>query len=213
MELGAYVPGFAAEPITVEHLPPLNSGGSDTVLVAQAKAGDAQAFALLYRRYLDRIYDFTARRVENTEAAQDATQTVFLRALQSLSTCRDGDLFAGWLFAIARNVINDGYRARRYTNMTYETAFEYPDQADSPEEEAIRADQIRQFEEACRQCLTPDERELLDLRMQDLGDKEIARVTGRTHGAIRTAQYRLVRKLRDCLQRHYPGQERSHVDA
>ncbi len=203
--------GFTAEPTTLDSHPPMETGGSDAALVAQAQAGNAQAFALLYQRYLDRVYDFASRRVDSVEAAQDATQTVFLRALSSLPTCRDGEAFAGWLFAIARNVITDGYRSRRYTTVIYDDAFDLPDQADSPEEMAIMADQRRQLADARRRCLNPVERELLDLRLQDLGDKEIARAMGRTHGATRTAQYRLVQKLRDCMNRLRPGQEANHV--
>jgi hypothetical protein len=59
----------------------LDPGVSDAVLVAQAKQGDAQAFALLYRRYLDRIYDFAAHRLESEEAAEDVAQAVFEQAL------------------------------------------------------------------------------------------------------------------------------------
>lgn len=205
--------GFAAKPITPEHLPPTDPGGSDSVLVAQALAGDAQAFAFLYLRYLDRIYDFVARRVESTEAAQDATQTVFLRALTALPQCRDGEAFGGWLFAIARNVITDGYRARKFTAVTYDDAFDVHDESDSPEDRAIVEEQRRHLHEARVRCLSPDERELLDLRLQDLGDKEIARAVGRTYGAIRTAQYRIVRKLRDCLERLHLGREFHHVDS
>jgi RNA polymerase sigma-70 factor (ECF subfamily) len=70
--------------------------------VAQARLGDPRAFALLYRRYLDQVYDYCHHRLGTREAAEDATQTIFLKALGSIQTCREGDLFAGWLFAIAR---------------------------------------------------------------------------------------------------------------
>ena len=92
---------------------PRDSHASDARLVASAKRGDAEAFALLYRRYLDRVYDFVAARVESIDAAQDATQTIFLRALSALPQCRDEEHFAGWLFAIARNVVIDTYRSPR----------------------------------------------------------------------------------------------------
>ena len=67
----------------------------------------------MYRRYLDRVYDFVAVRLEGVDAAQDATQTIFLRALSALHQCRDEEYFAGWLFAIARNVVIDTYRSPR----------------------------------------------------------------------------------------------------
>lgn len=75
--------------------PPQAPGGSDAELVAQAKRGDARAFALLYRRYLDQVYDYAAHRLDGREAAEDATQTIFLRAVASLKDCRDETVFAG----------------------------------------------------------------------------------------------------------------------
>lgn len=185
---------------TREYEPPsLDSGGCDALLVARAEQGDAQGFALLYRRYLDRVYDFVAHRVEGEATAEDVTQTIFERALISLPTCRDGELFAGWLFAIARHVIADHYRARRFRTESLDDAPEFEDPAESPEEAAIRAERERAFRDAREKCLNDQERELLDLRLQELNDKEIAAVLGAGHGAIRMRQSRLLKKLRECL--------------
>jgi RNA polymerase sigma-70 factor (ECF subfamily) len=61
--------------------PPQDPGGSDAELVAQARHGDARAFALLYRRYFDRVYDFAVHRLESRQLAADATRSTFLRAV------------------------------------------------------------------------------------------------------------------------------------
>jgi RNA polymerase sigma-70 factor (ECF subfamily) len=179
--------------------PPEDQGGSDAMLVAQAKQGDARAFALLYRRYLDQVYDYAAKRLESREVAEDATQTIFLRAVASLKDCRDGAVFAGWLFAIARHVITDHYRARRLAISALDAAPDLEDPDPTPEEAAVRSDQSRELREARERCLTPAERDIFDLRLQGLSDQEIAAALGRGHGAIRTAQFRLVQKLRECL--------------
>ena len=187
-------------------------GGSDAELVAQAKQGDARAFALLYRRYLDQVYDFAARRLASREAAEDATQTIFLRAVASIKECRDDNVFAGWLFAIARNVITDNYRARRHVTEPIGDDDEFEDPAITPEESALRVEWERELREIRERCLNPKERELLDLRLQGLSDREIAAALGRGYGAIRTAQYRMVQKLRECLGIIGPAKEASHVD-
>jgi RNA polymerase sigma-70 factor, ECF subfamily len=193
--------------------PPEDPGGSDAVLVAQAKQGDARAFGLLYRRYLDQVYDFAAHRLDSREAAEDATQTVFMRAVASLKDCRDETVFAGWLFAIARNVITDHYRVRRYPTAPLDDAPDVEDPAESPEDLAVRVDQERELREARERCLNPGERELFDLRLQGLSDQEIATALGRGYGAIRTAQYRLVHKLRECLGVVARAKGARHVDA
>jgi RNA polymerase sigma-70 factor, ECF subfamily len=193
--------------------PPQDPGGSDAELVAQARQGDARAFALLYRRYLDQVYDYAAHRLDGREAAEDATQTIFLRAVTSLKDCRDETVFAGWLFAIARNVVTDHYRARRHATEPLDGAPDLEDPAASPEDLAIRADQERELREARERCLNPGERELFDLRLQGLSDQEIATALGRGYGAIRTAQYRLVQKLRECLGVAARAKGARHVDA
>lgn len=172
---------------------------TDAVLVAHARQGDAQAFALLYRRYVDKVYDFARHRLGNREAAEDATQTVFLRAYGSLKGCRDGDRFAGWLFAIARNVVNDSWRARQHLVLVTAGWDELPDGSDSPEELAVQADARSTLRAARQRCLSAAERDILDLRLQDLNDRQIAQALGRSHGAVRVMQHRMLKKLRHCL--------------
>lgn len=180
--------------------PPANDpGGSDAELVAQARQGDPRAFALLYRRYLDRVYDYCRHRLGTREAAEDATQTIFLKALGSIRTCRDGELFAGWLFAIARNVITDTYRSGRVANVDIDDRPDIADPARSPEETAIGAEWTRELHHLRDICLEHNDRDLLDLRLQGLTDREIAVTLDRSHGAIRVAQHRMLKRLRDCL--------------
>ena len=195
--------------------PPEDPGGSDAELVAQAKQGDAQAFAFLYRRYLDQVYDFAAHWLPSREAAEDATQTIFLRAVASLKDCRDERVFAGWLFAIARNVIADSYRSRHHATspLPLDSDLEVEDPAATPEDLALQAAWERELSELRKHCLNPGERELLDLRLQGLNDREIATALGRGYGAIRTAQYRLILKFRQCLGLLVRGKEAAHADA
>ena len=192
--------GFLRTHLPANEASPEASGIDDATLVKRAQHGDAQAFALLYRRYLDQVYTFAANRLDSRETAEDATQAIFLKAVASLSQCRDGERFAGWLFAIARNVINDQYRMRRFDTETLEFAPEIEDPALSPERLAEQAEAACHLAELRERCLAAGERELLDLRLLGLNDREIADALGRSHGAVRTAQYRMVQKLRDCME-------------
>jgi RNA polymerase sigma-70 factor (ECF subfamily) len=180
--------------------PPLpDPDGSDAELVAQARLGDPRAFALLYRRYLNQVYDYCRHRLPGTEAAEDATQTIFVKALGSIGACRHGDRFAGWLFAIARNVINDAYRSGRVASVPIDDRPDIVDPARSTEDTAIAAEWSRQLERLREDCLKRDDRDLLDLRLQGLTDREIGVALHRSHGAVRVAQHRMVKRLRDCL--------------
>ena len=70
---------------------------------------------------------------------------------------------------------------------------------DSPEDIALGAEWTRELNRLRAECLKPDDRDLLDLRLQGLTDREIAVSLNRSHGAIRVAQHRMVKRLRDCL--------------
>ena len=52
---------------------------------------------------------------------------------------------------------------------------------------------------------------MLELRLAGLTDAEIARVLGRSHGAIRSIQFRAVARLRTLLGAEAGGEETGHV--
>ena len=186
---------------------PDESEPSDAALVALARR-DPEAFALLYRRYATSIYRYCDRALGDRGAAEEATQTVFLRALAALPRCRDGDAFRPWLFAIAHNVIADTRRARRPV-VPLDGALDVPDTAVSPEDLALAAVERREITSLLAN-LSAEERTIVELRLAGLRDKEIACVLGRSPGAVRTAQYRAVKHLR-ALRAAAGEREVSHV--
>jgi len=175
---------------------------SDVVatLVARAKRGDGEAFGTLYDHYVGQVYAFVAVRLAGQEEAEDMTQTIFMRALHSLSSCREDAAFPGWLFAIARNSITDAYRAGQTRPEALDDTYEVEDPTLTPEETLLQRDDVRVLAEARERCLSPTERELFDLLLTDMNDRQIAQALGRGHGAIRTAHHRLMSKLRECLE-------------
>jgi RNA polymerase sigma-70 factor (ECF subfamily) len=167
----------------------------DAVLVAHAKR-DPQAFAPLYQRYVDPIYRYCYRRLGEREAAADATAQVFAKALGALPGCRD-DRFRSWLFSIAHNVLVDAYRARR-GDAPLDAADEVVDAAPSPEDLALAADDRRTMVRLLDH-LTPDQRQVVELRLAGLSAEEIATVLGRSRGSVDTAQCRAIARLRALL--------------
>jgi RNA polymerase sigma-70 factor (ECF subfamily) len=58
--------------------------------------------------------------------------------------------------------------------------------------------------------LSSDQREILELRLTGLTDAEIARVLGRSHGAVRMSQHRAVARLRSIAGGAAPTKESPH---
>jgi RNA polymerase sigma factor (sigma-70 family) len=67
-------------------------------------AGDAGAFDALYRSYAPLVHDFLRWTVRDPSAAEDLTQSTFLRAWEQRSSLRDPGAFRSWLFRIAHNL-------------------------------------------------------------------------------------------------------------
>lgn len=83
-------------------------------LIAQAQR-DREAFALLYDRYVERIFAYACRETHDSALAQDITSATFEKALQHLGGYRwQGISFGAWLYQIARNEINMQYRRQKW---------------------------------------------------------------------------------------------------
>src|SRR3954471_24484619 len=79
-------------------------------LVERAKS-DADAFALLYRKFLSPVYGFAFRRCGTREGAEDITSATFERVCRSLPAFEwRGGGFEPWLFRIAATQVGAPYR-------------------------------------------------------------------------------------------------------
>ena len=162
--------------------------------VARAARHAPAAFAALYRRHVDPVYRYCYRRLGTREAAEDATSRTFERALAGLAGFRRGS-FRAWLFTIARHVTVDAMRdAGRSISLS--PTFDQADTAPGPEEIATAREDAAWVHQLLAQ-LTGDPREVVELRLAGLDDGEIARVLGKRPGAVRTAQYRALKRLRE----------------
>ncbi|MFZ3569467.1 RNA polymerase sigma factor [Streptomyces sp. BH034] len=173
--------------------------------MAAARAGDPDAFAILYNEHHDRVFSYVVGRTRNRQLAEDLTQDVFVRALRRLETFSDhGHEIGAWLYTIARNIVIDHYKASR-------TRHEVPtgDMADedrfvtTAEAGALRHLDIVEARETIKvamRSLTADQRACVLARFFDeLEIDEAAVVLGRKPGAVKTLQYRAVEKLREAL--------------
>jgi RNA polymerase sigma factor (sigma-70 family) len=88
----------------------------DADLVLAARAGDTDAFGILFDRWFDRVWDVAWHVVRDREVAAEVAQDVFLVAWQRMDDLREPAAFGGWLLRTSRNrALNRLERERRST--------------------------------------------------------------------------------------------------
>lgn len=173
---------------------------NERALVAQAVA-EPGAFAAIYDHYFPRVYNYTRYRVGDPQTADDVTAQVFERVLLRIDTYRpERGLFAAWLFAIARNAINDHLRAqRRHPWLSLDALRDRASPAPPPDD-VVERDEGRSALLAATAHLSDRERELVALKFAaGLTNRHIGQLTGLGEGNVGVILYRAVRRLRGAL--------------
>ncbi len=176
--------------------PPIEAETTSDADLVRAAVLDLAAFEPLYRRYADRVYRYSLRRLDDRDRAADATSAIFIKAMQSIDSCNP-ESFRSWLFSIAHNAMIDVYRARPM-HTSLDEALEVFSPEPSPEDAAI-VGEARLEVVALLQKLTPDQRQIVELRLAGLDGYEIAEALGRSRASVDTAQFRAVARLRAVL--------------
>jgi RNA polymerase sigma factor (sigma-70 family) len=86
---------------------------SDAELWARSRAGEPDAFGLLFARHARLIFNYCFRRIGNRETAKDMLQVVFLEAWRRRDRDLPPDKVLPWLYGIATNVLRNQRRSER----------------------------------------------------------------------------------------------------
>jgi RNA polymerase sigma-70 factor (ECF subfamily) len=168
-------------------------------LVKRAQQCDQEAFAQLYERHFDKIYRYIASKIGNRTDAEDMTQQVFVKSLQSISSYRWRDIpFSAWLFRIAHNQVVDYLRKK--TRQPVASLDNMLAVADSnPQQSTEDKLAVEQLSSATRH-LTPAQQEVIALRFSgELPIAQVAQIMGKTPGAIKALQHSAIAALRKRL--------------
>ena len=167
-------------------------------MVRDARAGDTDALGQLYDTYRDRVARFATGRLGDAEKAEDVTSETFEAVLRNLGAYRPGTDFEAWLFTIAHRRVTDMFRRR---SRRHEVALDETVQAavGGPEEAVLAAERRAEVAGAFRR-LRADQQEVLALRvLGGLSATQAGEVLGKSEGAVRVAQHRALRSLREAM--------------
>jgi RNA polymerase sigma-70 factor (ECF subfamily) len=169
---------------------------------------DVSLFEAFVRRYQDMVFATAVRLLGNQADAEDAAQTVFLKAFQRFEEIRSSDAVAGWLKTTATNVCLNHlsrYRARWrfFSEMGDDDAPDFAEglAADGPEPLAalVRADAHQALEAAVRALPDHQRVPLVLFHFEGASYQAIADALGVSLGKVKTDIHRGREALRQAL--------------
>ena len=182
---------------------------SDQELMRRVQNGDHGSASEIFERYGRRIYNFAYRFLRNGEAAEDATQEVFVKMLKNSRQFQGDAKLSTWLFSITANFCRD--HLRKADNKPKESEETLAMIADQTVLAADRQMQRREDQTRVRRALlqlTAEQREAILLsRYQGLSYAEIAEVAGCSEGAVKTRVFRAMESLKKILASDGEGGE------
>jgi RNA polymerase sigma-70 factor (ECF subfamily) len=170
--------------------------------IDKAIDGDYDAFGDLYQENIQKIYNYIYYRTGNRSDAEDLTARVFQRALRHIRTYRRTEVpFSAWLYRIAHNLVANFYRDnnRKREVPIEEQEFNLP-QAEHLETTLIKNEQVESLLQIIRKM--PSDRQLVIILkfIEDMSNMEIARILGRSEGAVKSLYHRTLLDLRDLTE-------------
>lgn len=168
----------------------------DGAVVRTVLAGDVEAYRILVERYRVQFGRYAVSMLGDADLAADAVQEAFIRAYDSLATCREPDRFGAWFFRILTNQCHTVRSRRRDTVDVDQVELVSKDRTDAAVE---RSELAGKLEEAIGR-LTPEQREAFVMKYVDERSyEEMAELLGVGPDALKMRVHRAREALRELI--------------
>lgn len=176
-------------------------GLANEQLLVEAAKKKPENFAPLYDKYYEQIFRYIYQRVDDKDAAFDATQQVFLKAMNNLSKYEfRGVPFASWLYRIAFSEVNNLFRLQkcvRTVNIDSTSVYTIIEELQETKIEKYH-DKIV---EIIAEQLEENELQLIEMRFfEKRSFKEIAEILEITENNAKVKTYRILDKLKKVIK-------------
>jgi RNA polymerase sigma-70 factor (ECF subfamily) len=180
---------------------------SDEELLSRARAGDPEAFRVIFDRESPGVRRFLGDLLRDDAAADEGTQETFVRAHTRLGTLEQASKLQGWLFGIARMVFLEQIRRKRREAPSPEPEEDrlQADRGATPEAVLLSAESDRMLDGALAH-LSDERRSALLMRIDHgLGYGEIASAMGWSLQKVKNEIHRARLQLRSRLAGYLEG--------
>jgi RNA polymerase sigma-70 factor (ECF subfamily) len=169
---------------------------SDAELLDAWRGGDLAAGSVLFRRHVAVVSRFFATKVGDER--EDLIQRTFLSCVESRDRIRDGSTFGAYVLRIARNKLQDHYRAKRGKEFdTLGTSIAHV--GDTPSQMLFRGERDRLLAAALR-AIPVDLQIALELYYWErMSVQELAEVLGVAAGTVKSRLHEARQRVQDQL--------------
>jgi len=162
--------------------------------IAEAKAGDKDAFAKLVEKYQKPVYSVCYRMLGTPTAAEDAAQEAFIRAYQAIDRYDISRSFATWVLSIASNYSIDQLRKKKVTILSMDNEkhawLAPPDTGPSPEKAALEKEKLGQIQSLLTSLNEVDRAAVILQYWHDYSYEEIAETLDLSSSAVKSRLFR-----------------------
>jgi RNA polymerase sigma factor (sigma-70 family) len=172
---------------------------TDEELIEHVLSGEQAPFRSLMERNHGKVYSIVYKILQDSGDAQDATQEIFMKVYQSLSSFQRNSSFSTWLYRIAVNHCMTVLRRKRdVVQMPLE---QHWTTQESPEGIAVRHETMMEIEHTI-QGLSHDARTVLALRLHaELPFEKIGEVMSIPADTAKVRFFRARLQLKDLLMK------------
>jgi len=177
-------------------------GVPDRTLIDHCKEGNDKAFKELFRRYFNKLYQFSLKYVKDESIAEGLVLDLLLKIWQKSDEIRTDGEIAPYLFTAMKNTLFNHIRKRQEITVSLDFVSEHVMASSS----AVEAFEAKELQFAYSQTLTqlsPQRKKVFVMsREMDMNHKEIAAELKLSVNTVENHISASIRFLRRELQKH-----------
>ena len=184
---------------------------SDVDVMLRVKAGDEAAFACLVHKYQRQMISFMYRTCQNSAAAEELAQEVFLRVYRSRAGYEPSAKFSTWLYRIATNLAVNHARDTRHERPENTVRLDEPDletgttpdladDSVTAEEQMLRAERVLAIRQKVQALPERQRMAVVMHKYQQMDYRQIAEVLKLSESATKSLLFRAYETLREQLK-------------
>lgn len=154
----------------------------------------------MWHEYHNGLFAYVYKQLRCRDTADDLLSAIYLRAVVAIRNGNGPNTNAhAWLFAIARSVLGDHWRAKKHTYFVdWDSLPEHVDECADPDRVVARRMEAERLRYAVAR-LPEAQAEVVVWRLQGYETEEIATGLGRSYGATKAVITRAYANLRERL--------------